>query len=345
MPFEMRSFKVPVPGPGEVLIKVNCGTICGSDVHTWAGRRVEPTPCILGHEITGRIVSFGENVTRLDLRGDELEEGDRVTWTLAASCGECFFCRHELPQKCESLFKYGHAAIRPGYEFSGGFAEYCLLTPGTGMIRVPDHLSDELAATANCAVATVAAALRVAGPVRGATVAVIGCGVLGLFACAMARFLGAAKVIGCDIHPERESVSTRFGANHFAIPSELPKLARDITAGRGADFAIELSGSSSAVSTALDSLRTGGTAVIAGTTTPGEPVPLDANNLMRRMLTVTGLHNYAPEDLVSAIDFLADTTDRFPFEALHGGSFKLADLEQAFATAASRPGMRISVIP
>jgi putative phosphonate catabolism associated alcohol dehydrogenase len=344
-PFEAHDYAIPQPGRGEILIRVSCGTICGSDVHTWAGRRIEPTPCVLGHEITGTIVAFGNETPHMDLRGAGLQEGDRVTWTLAASCGSCFFCRHQLPQKCESLFKYGHAAIRPGYEFCGGFAEYCLLAPGTGIIRVPDELPDAVAAMANCAVATVAAAFRVAHPVKDAAVAVVGCGVLGLLACAMARFLGATTIIGCDIQADREIMACRFGATHFATPVELSSLARNLTEGRGVDVAIELSGSSSAVATALESLRIGGTAVIAGTTTPGPPVPLNANDLMKRMLTITGLHNYAPEDLVAAIDFLVQTRGDFPYQDLIGESFPLTNLDQAFTAAASSPGVRVSVVP
>src|SRR6476660_9543883 len=113
-PLELREFPVPKPAAGETIVTITCSTICGSDVHTWHGRRNEPTPCVLGHEIVGRIAAFGPSAPRSDLRGMPLREGDRITWTLAASCGECFFCRRGLPQKCESLFKYGHSSIAPG---------------------------------------------------------------------------------------------------------------------------------------------------------------------------------------------------------------------------------------
>lgn len=342
-PFELRNFAIPDLASGEILIDVTCSTICGSDVHTWKGRREEPTPCILGHEITGRIAAFGENARRLDLRGHKLNLGDRVTWTLAASCGECFFCRNDLSQKCTELFKYGHAAIRPGKVFSGGFAECCVLSEGTGVIKVPDEISDPIAAMANCAVATVAAAFRRAGSVDGSVVAVIGCGVLGLFACAMARNLGAAEVIGCDVSPERETMARQFGAGHFCLPEQLSPVAKELTCGRGADVAIELSGASDAVTTGIDALRTGGTQVIAGTTTAGHPILLDPNIMIRRMLTITGLHNYAPMDLVAAMDFLTETHARFPYTSIGGGTFALDQIEEAFDSAAAQPGRRIAI--
>lgn len=345
LPFHFEQFAIPCPGAGEVLVKITCSTICGSDLHTWHGRRMEPTPCVLGHEIVGNIIAFGPGAGREDLRGGALVEGDRITWTLAASCGECFYCRRELPQKCESLFKYGHAAIAPGREFSGGFAEYCLLQAGTGIVKLPETLSDELAAPANCAVATITAAHRLAGSVEGASVLILGCGVLGLNAAAMAAHRGAGKVIACDVDPRREELARAFGADVFATPDQLAAVVKEATAGRGADVAMEFSGASAAVVSALASLRTGGIAVIAGTTTPGGVVQVDPNDLVRRMLVVKGLHNYAPQDLVAAIDFLVEAGSRFPFEQLQGDRFPLEEIEAAFVRSTEQGGKRVSLIP
>jgi len=344
-PFRLEEFPIPAPGRSEVLVDISCSTICGSDLHTWHGRRQEPVPCILGHEIVGRIVSFGAGAPRRDLRGERLTEGDRITWTLAASCGECFFCRRGLTQKCEQLFKYGHTSISPGREFSGGFAECCLLTAGTGILKLPDSLPDAMAAPANCAVATVAAAFRLAGPVEGATLAILGCGVLGLTAAAMARHLGAAEVVACDLDPSREKLARQFGSGTFSIPSGLLSDVRDLTRGRGADVTMEFSGSAAAVSGAIAATRTGGVSVIAGTTTPGGKVEIDPNDLVRRMLTIRGLHNYAAEDLVVAVDFLSLAKDSFPFDAFGGETFPLDGINLAFETASRRPGTRVAVNP
>lgn len=342
--FQQSSFLIPVPAPGEVLVKVNCATICGSDVHTWKGRRIEPTPCVLGHEIVGTILALGES-PRHDLRGEPLVVGDRVTWTLAASCGDCFFCDHDLPQKCENLMKYGHTKAVPGRELLGGFAEYCLLAAGTGIVKVPSSLQDEHAAPANCAVATVAACYRMAGSLNGAVVVVLGCGVLGLYACAMARSMGAAQVIACDVAASREALARGFGADHFVLPEDLAAVCGSVSAGRGADVAIELSGSPKAVSLALEILRIGGTAMIAGTTTPCDPVALDPHQLMRRMLRVQGVHNYAPCDLVTAMDFLEAHVSELPLDLLSSGSFSLSEIDRAFEAAAAQPGTRVAIIP
>ena len=102
---ELEPVPIPHPGPQEAVVTVECCTLCGSDLHTVSGRRSAATPLILGHEILGRIVSVGPGLR--DHRGRPLQIGDRVTWSICVSCGECFFCRAGIPQKCKSLLKYG----------------------------------------------------------------------------------------------------------------------------------------------------------------------------------------------------------------------------------------------
>jgi len=344
-PLEIREIEVPKIGTGEILIDVLASAICGSDVHTWAGRRIEPTPCVLGHEIVGRVVELGEGAPTQDLRGAPLRVGDRVTWTLAASCGGCFFCEHDLPQKCEALLKYGHARIDSKRALSGGFAEYCLLAPGTGLVRVDVALDDGLVASANCALATVAAVLRVAGAISGGNVLVVGCGVLGLYACAMASAHGAREVIGCDIDASRESMARAFGATRFCGPESLEAAVSAATQSRGVDVALELSGSAGGVQGAIDALRVGGRLVVAGSTVPGRTLEFDPCDWMRRMITVSGAHNYAPRDLVSAIEFLETHRASFPFDSLLGERFQLDDLNEAFRFAEQNPGRRAIVAP
>ncbi|MCH8892175.1 MAG: alcohol dehydrogenase catalytic domain-containing protein [Chloroflexi bacterium] len=150
-PLELRQFDLPELKPGEILAKVRMTTLCGSDLHTFQGDRGTPTPTILGHEILGTVAELpsGEPIT--DAFNQPLSIGDRITWSVAVHCGDCFFCRHNLPQKCEQLFKYGHEAIDPIHPLSGGLAEYCHLAPGTAIVRVPEVLPDQVACPANCA--------------------------------------------------------------------------------------------------------------------------------------------------------------------------------------------------
>lgn len=343
--FELRPVAPRQPGRGEILVKVTCATICGSDLHTWHGRRQEPTPGVLGHEIIGKIAAMGPEAPRVDLSGQKLDVGSRVTWSIAASCGECFFCRRDLPQKCEHLFKYGHCLARPGDECVGGFATHCLLRAGTGIAVVPDELPDPLAAMANCAGATVAAAHRIIGPVREQVVVVVGCGVLGLLACAMAAESGAARIIACDPNPQSRERAKRFGATSVAAPGDLQLAVGSASSGRGADVAFEFSGTGDGVRATLEVPRIGGRVLLAGTTTPGCSFSLDPERVVRKMLTICGLHNYHPADLPVALAFLAAASAKYPMDDFHAGCHRLDAIGEAFRHADKAPGRRVAIRP
>jgi alcohol dehydrogenase len=298
---------------------------------------------VLGHEIVGIIAAFGPDAPRTDLAGAPLALGDRITWTIAASCGACFFCAHGLPQKCESLFKYGHSALTAGV-FSGGYAEYCRLVAGTGILRVPPSLPDALAATANCTVSTIAASLRLLSattPVRDSVVLVMGAGALGLTACAMLRDAGAREVWCCDVDGARAARALDFGATRTMTPDDLAASGPH----RGVDAALEFSGASAAVANGLAALRIGGTLILVGSVLTSPPIPLDPEMVVRRMLTIRGLHNYWPEDLVAAVRFLDAAQHHYPLAGMIAETFPLASINEALATAAKRPGFRVAVIP
>ena len=162
------------PAPGEALVAIDLATICGSDLHTIDGTRAEQTPCVLGHEAIGRVVRAGSS--------RDLKAGDRVTWSIADSCGDCLPCTaHGLPQKCERLFKYGHASLEDGAGYNGCYASHIVLRPGTHIARVPDKVPDSIAAPANCALATMVHAVEHL-PEGLSSVLIQGGGLLGLCA-------------------------------------------------------------------------------------------------------------------------------------------------------------------
>ena len=200
-PLVFRDLPTPSPGPGEALVRIECCTICASDLHTVTGARIEPTPTILGHEALGFIAALGDPPpTGID--GAPLAIGDRVTWSTAVSCGTCDRCVGGLPQKCRSLAKYGHEIAEGPGALSGGLAERILLRPGSAILRIAPELPAELVCPANCATATVAAALRIAGPIEKRRVLIFGAGMLGLTAAAWAKSLGATVTV-IDIDPRR----------------------------------------------------------------------------------------------------------------------------------------------
>ncbi len=346
-PLELRHFATPKPEGAEVLVRVTCCALCASDLHTHARRRTVPTPTVLGHEIVGRIEAFGSMAAQADFRGRPLTVGDRLSWSVAANCGECFFCANELPQKCATLFKYGHEKIDEQAPFAGGLADYVLLRPGTAYFRVPDGLSDEMAAPANCATATVAGLLRHAGALAQRSVLVLGAGTLGLTACAMARTGGAAVVAVSDPDMVRRERAKAFGATHVfsAEPRELAAGVAEATEGRGVDLALELAGVPQTVEAGLANVRIGGTLILAGTVLPTKSVPLDPERVVRRMITIRGVHNYAPVDLAAALDFLDGPGRAYPFGTLVGKVFRLDEVEPAFAYAHANAGIRAAVVP
>jgi alcohol dehydrogenase len=338
---------VPEPRGAEVLVRVSCTTLCRSDLHTHAGRRTEPTPVVLGHEIVGRIAAFGPAASRRDVQGRALTVGDRVSWSVAASCGECFFCADGLPQKCAALFKYGHEQARDDRPFVGGLADFVVLVPGTACVRVPDGLPDTLATPANCATATVAAVLRHAGPLRGRAVLIFGAGVLGLTACAVARAAGAAAVLVSDLDDRCRERATAFGATHVlsGAADAVAAAVAEVTAGRGVDVALELAGVAETVQAGLARLRVGGTLVLAGTVLPTPPIALDPEDVVRRLLTIRGVHNYTPQDLAAGLVFLDGPGRAYPFADLVSHTFRLDEVEQAFEYAHAHPGRRVAVVP
>jgi putative phosphonate catabolism associated alcohol dehydrogenase len=341
---EVREFPVPAVQAGEVLVEVLACTLCGSDLHSLHGRRSVPIPTILGHEALGLIAEFGAAASRLDAAGRPMSVGDRVTWGIVASCGECFYCRRLLPQKCERQTKYGHEPLRPGRELTGGLAGHCVLAPGTAVFLVPEGLSDAAACPANCAGATVAAAIEAASPLAGTRVLVMGSGMLGVTATAWARALGAEVVIACDIAPARLALASTFGATHMTAPEDVARLVLDCTSGYGVDFAFEMTGSPDSVEALPPLTRMGGSVVLVGSVFPSRPVSLSAEHLVRRCLTVRGIHNYAPVHLRSALEFLADHP-RLPFPGLVSHWESLSGLAGSLSEPLPADKLRLGIRP
>jgi alcohol dehydrogenase len=272
-----------------------------------------------------------------------------VTWTLAASCGACNRCQAGLPQKCRALFKYGHQRFSLAQPLTGGLADYCALVPGTAIFRVPEGVEDRVAAMANCATATVAAAFRAGGACRDQSVLIQGAGALGLTAAAMAARLGAREVIVCDPRAERIELARKFGATIVVLLEvdavTLEVAVRDATAGEGADLALDLSGAAAAIKQGLDLLAVGGRYIWVGAVFPCGPVAIDPERVVRGLITIRGVHNYVPEDLATALRFLYAAGSHYPFDAMVPETFPLSRVDEAFVQAAQTAAPRVAVVP
>lgn len=346
-PLRFQEFPLPQSMPdGAVLCRIRISTICGSDLHTTLGRRVEPSPSILGHESVGTVVAAGRGARCAD--GTPVQPGDRVSWTIMSACGDCFFCARRLPQKCTRLFKYGHSRVDIWPGLTGGYAEYIYLFPGTGIFRVPDAIGDAVAATANCALATaVCAADAVGGVSPGEHVLILGAGLLGIYLAALAKDAGAASVLVADLDGRRAEASRAFGADatlaHRGEPGEMVEWARGCCPEPGVDVAFEACGDPRAAQAALGALRTGGRLLVAGLVTPDSTFPLDGNQLTRKCLSIRGIHNYRPDHLGAGLDFLARTASAYPYAGLVSPPVPLRDIHHAFELAKGGTHARVAV--
>lgn len=302
----IESVPVPALQTGEVLVRVRLATVCGSDRHTVTGRRPQPCPSILGHETVGEIVALGDGEP-LAVDGNPLRKGRRVVWSVTLPCGTCDRCVAGVTAKCRMLRKAGHESLYSAWPLSGGYAEHVVLPRGMPVAVVADDIDDALAAPAACATATVMAVIERALPVGGRRVVVIGAGMLGLTALAAASDLGAATVTAVDPSAERREIAAHFGAE---------VTVESVNEIEECDVLLEFSGKSAALQAGLRTLDVSGVAVFAGSVAPDGDIAVDPEAVVRRHLTLVGVHNYEPRHLLQALNFLQRTKDRFPWADL-----------------------------
>jgi putative phosphonate catabolism associated alcohol dehydrogenase len=305
---------------------------------------------ILGHEIIGEIVELGKGRS-MDSRNEPLAIGDRITWTLIDSCGKCYYCRDKnLPMKCIQLKKYGHDCCSKAPHFLGGFAEYCFISPGTCVIKIPENVSDEEAAPANCALATVVAGWDAIALRPFENVLIQGAGALGVYATALASHYGCSRIIVTDIVQNRLDFIKAFGATDVLntqgmSDKEIIDTIRSMTKGFGVDAAMEVAGVPGIIPIGLKCLRIGGRYMHHGNVFPGADFNYDMSDIIFRLLTIKGGHNYDTQHLQAGIDFLSQTKGKFPFERIVNRRVTLDNIQEGLSLAGSGESIRVAVIP
>ena len=336
-PLRLAEIDIPALQPGEILVRNEYATLCRSDISTYTGRRVEKTPTILGHEILGHIVALGPGTPVNDLNGHPLHPGQRVTWAIYAANPTGEMARRGIPQKSPDLFKYGHECLTPTSTLHGGLADYTILRRHTPVLPLPDDIPPAVGAIINCAVATVAGSLRLAGNIAGRHVIIRGAGMLGIVACAMCHEQRAASVTAIDIDDTRLATALRFGATTTRRSDESP------SSPTLADISIDYSGAPSAMGATLTDLAIGGTAVWVGGVAPRGDVPVNPETIVRRLLTLKGLHNYNADDFRQAVAFISAHHARYPFLQLVHDGFPLARADEAFRHAIAHNPYRVGI--
>ena len=335
----------------EVLVEITLATVCGSDVHTWLGHRPFPTPCILGHEMVGKIIKLG-NLVKKDFEGNVLNVGDRIVWSMTVGCkqNDCFFCMNNLPQKCIRLFKYGHEKSDVKPYFSGGFAKYIILKKNSDIFKIPNELSDKEVSPLMCAGACVLNGLKLAKFSNCKYLIVQGCGALGLYACAFGKKLGAEIVIAIDKTESRLEMSKEFGVDYTILLKNKEQCIQeinDITKNQGADYVIEVTGDPSAIELGIDVIRVGGKYVLLGAIYPDSNFSVDSSKVIRNSIQIIGLHNYSPENLGMTLKLVSDTKSEYPYEKMVGPIFDFngEGVEKAFQALDTKKSIRPAIIP
>lgn len=359
-PFELQ--EIPLPDTlreGELVVKLDVATICGSDLHTATGKRTEPMPLVLGHEGVGVIERIGRDIYSGDYpraRAWQLKEGDRVTFSIADSCGVCPECNlHKLPQKCVKLMKYGHARITDGTGLNGTYATHILLRRGTHVVKLPDKLTSDIAAPANCALATVANSLDPARLPRygsNKSAVVQGAGLLGIYAVAWLRHKVGMETVFClDMHEQRLETARKFGATPLLVkPNDADSALqrREIIRDKyphGVDVVVEMTGAKQVLPEGVSLLRHGGHYAFAGMVHPDSQLStITGEMLVRKCLTLRGVHNYTPWNLEDAVRFMSDHSDELPFASVLSPSrHKLTQINEAFEEALEGSSCRVVV--
>ncbi len=287
-PLTVEELELAPPGPGEVLVRVATAGVCHSDVHLADGHLGhERQPIVLGHEGAGTVEAVGDGVAHV-------AAGDRVAFCFVPSCGSCTQCRAGHANLCVSAGEHNSRGVlgdgTTRLSFPGGepvkhflsvacFAERCVV-PAASAVPLPAGLPLWQAALVGCSVVTGLGAVRNTARVRpGQSVAVIGCGGVGLQAVAGARLAGAARVVAIDRDPGKLERALRLGATDMVLAGDgrdPVARVRELCGDGGADHAIEVVGHPATIRQAFDMIRPGGTAVVVGIAPRGVEVALPA---------------------------------------------------------------------
>lgn len=354
-PFEITTVSVPGVGPGEILIKVTRANICGSDVHAWHGTFATrglggQLPTVLGHEMVGAVAALGDGVNA-DSNGAALDIGTRVVFPYFFCCHTCRNCLAGRRNACLNLtMAMLGRADEPPY-FVGGYGDYYLLPAGAVVYTVPDSVSDDIAAGANCALSQVMYGLDRVDLQLGESVVVQGAGALGLYAVAVAKARGAATVIAIDGVPERLELAKAFGADAVIDITEVTtekdrtRLVRTLTQGQGADVVVEVVGHPSAIDEGLKMLGQFGRYVEIGNINIGKTFEFDPSRFVFGNKTMVGVSLYDPAVLSRALTFLDQYQDMLPFDRLAAACYPLDQINDAFAAAEDKRDVRASIVP
>ena len=334
---EVRETEVPVPGPDEVLIRVEACGICGTDVeirdHGMPGE--PPMPFIMGHEYAGTVVQVGSTV-------DEFKVGDRVASEVHKGCGRCHNCIMGKYTACLNFGNplKGHSAS--GMTTNGGFAEYAIKHVNT-LYKMPDEISFEEAAIITTAGSAFYAIDAMGGYLAGDTVAIIGPGPIGLALAQAAKALGADRVMLTGTRQGRLEMGKKMGADvtvNVRAGEDPVAVIKELTNGVGADVVFDAAGVGDSLDEALNLVRPGGAIVMVAFYK--SPVTVNINKAVVRNVNLYTVRGEGRRNVRRALSMAAQR--KIDLRPLITHEFPLREINKAFDTFTQRVDNAMKVI-
>ena len=345
----IENIKPSEPGPQDVVVEIQASGVCHSDLSLARGYVPLPPGFVLGHEGTGKVVEVGKEVSRV-------KKGDRVVASFIPACGTCWFCHNDQSNHCdlEAETTFVPRGTRPD-----GSPYYCMTGLGTfaealtanqhSIVKIAGDVPAEQLALIGCGVTTgVGAALNTAQVEPGATVAVLGCGGVGQSVIQGARIAGASRIIAVDGQPLKREQALTSGATDAVDPAQGDPVAqvKELTGGRGVDYAFEVVGLPETILTTYNMARKGGTVCIVGMARVDAMVTFPAFQLFFEEKKILGSKYGSAQvrrDFQRFVDLIE--TGRLDVSKMVSRKIKLEDVNDAFRAMVAGEVIRSVIVP
>jgi S-(hydroxymethyl)glutathione dehydrogenase/alcohol dehydrogenase len=349
-PFVVEEIELLDPTPGRLIVRTGATPFCSTDCINQRGELGKVPPTILGHASIGVVEGIGADVTHVRV-------GDRVLVPGTPECGHCFYCAEGRPDQCSELFdakEYFHVAFRPdGAPVSaagnvGGYAEMMNVTANQAFALHTD-LPDDVLSLLGCGITSgVGAVFNVAEVKPGRSVAVLGCGHLGLWMVQGARLAGASRIIAVEPIAWRRAMAGELGATDLVDPADGDPVeqVRALTGGRGADYVLEAAGMTAAQEQALTTARRAGTIVLTGVERLGATITYPQFELAlqgRRLLSCQNGNVRMRRDLPLLVAMLED--GRLDADPIITARYPLEGINEALAASGEKRDLTGVIVP
>ncbi len=346
--FEIKEIDIASPKSGEVLVKIKASGLCASDLNAIDGKRnLVPFPAVIGHEAAGEVVECGENVTNVNV-------GNHVVLSIVPSCGTCEYCRKGNPNFCTTAGN----AMGEGGLFDGtsrlslngeklnqfltvsSFAEYAVV-PATGLVKIPEDMPLDRAALISCAVLTgYGSVVNTAKVKKDSTVAVFGCGGVGLNIIQGAKIAGAKRIFAIDVTKEKLNLAKKLGATDLvnSRQSDPVKEIKEITS--GVDFVFEALGREETIQQAWKTVGPFGQLTLVGLMKHGASLTIDAGPFVNEQ-SIKGCY-FGSSNIQQDVPILVDKylAGELKLDELISRRIKLEELNDAFNQLRNGEGAR-----